>query len=91
MRWEVENGVQDVVIHGTEGASFTVSLEAPREDITRPSPNIPRTHKMGEGLVDIRKEVAIGTECSPPTLNKGPYEFGWYSPASWAREVAQAS
>lgn len=45
----MENGVQDVVIHGTEGASFTVSLEAPREDITRPSPNIPRTHKMGEG------------------------------------------
>lgn len=48
--------------------------------------------RRGQGaLVDIRKEVAIRTECSQPTLNKGPYEFGWYSPASWAREVAQAS
>lgn len=47
--------------------------------------------RWGGGLVDIRKEVDIGTECSQPTLNKGPYEFGWYSPASWAREVAQAS
>lgn len=48
-------------------------------------------HTRWGGLVDIRKEVDIGTECSQPTLNKGPYEFGWYSPASWAREVAQAS
>lgn len=80
----MENGVQDVVIHRTEGVSFTVSLKAAREDlITRPSPNTPRTHRRGWGaLVDIRKEVAIRTECSQPTLNKGPYEFEWYSPAS---------